>query len=67
MKEGGGTLGRNRHCPRSAAMSKTSRSRFAKPVCWNTSDVAELFNVLRLVLYTQPRSNPVAFGAGTRG
>jgi hypothetical protein len=32
-----------------------------KPVCWNMSDVAELFNVLRLVLCTQPRSNLVAF------
>ena len=61
MKEGRGTLGCNRHCPRSAAVSKTSRSSFAKPVCWNTSDVAELFNVLRLVLCTQPRSNLVAF------
>ena len=61
MKEGRGTLGCNRHRPRSAAVSKTSRSSFAKPVCWNTSDVAELFNVLRLVLCTQPRSNLVAF------
>jgi hypothetical protein len=47
-------------------VSKTSRSRFAKPACWNTPDAAELFHVLRLVLCTQPRSNPVAFGAVTQ-
>jgi len=27
-----------------------------KPVCWNPSDATKLFNVLRLVLCTQPRS-----------
>jgi hypothetical protein len=43
---------------RSAAVSKTSRSSFAKPACWYTPDAAELFNVLRLVLRTQPRSAP---------
>jgi hypothetical protein len=43
---------------RSAAVSKTSRSSFAKPVGWNTPDAAKLFNVLRLVLRTQPRSAP---------
>ena len=46
--------------------SGTSRSSFAKPACWNTPDAAELFHVLRLVLCTQPRSNPVAFGAVTQ-
>jgi hypothetical protein len=40
--------------------SGTSRSSFAKPACWNTPDAAELFHVLRLVLCTQPRSNPDA-------
>ena len=43
---------------RSAAVSKTSRSSFAKPACWNTPDAAKLFNVLRLVLRKQPRSAP---------
>jgi hypothetical protein len=38
-------------------VSKTSRSSFARLACWNTPDVSELFNVLRLVLCTQPRSN----------
>jgi hypothetical protein len=38
-------------------VSKTSRSRFARLAGWNTPDAAELFNVLRLVLCTQPRSN----------
>ena len=52
------------HCPRSAAVSKTSRSRFAKPAGWNTPDAAELFNVLRLVLCTQPRSNLTGAAAG---
>jgi hypothetical protein len=47
-------------------VSKTSRSRFAKPAGWNTPDAAELFNVLRLVLCTQPRSNFVAFGGSAR-
>src|ERR1035437_1005431 len=46
--------------------SGTSRSRFAKPACWNPSNAAELFHVLRLVLCTQPRSKLVAFGAGAR-
>jgi hypothetical protein len=41
-------------------VSKTSRSSFAKPACGNTPDAAELFNVLRLVLRTQPRS-PINF------
>jgi hypothetical protein len=39
-------------------VSKTSRSSFAKPACCNTPDATELFNVLRLVLRTQPRSAP---------
>ena len=47
-------------------LSGTSRSSFAKPACWNTPDAAELFNVLRLVLCTQPRSNLVAFRGGAR-
>jgi len=45
------------HCPRSAAVSKTSRSSFARPAGWNMPVATELFNVLRLVLCTQPRSN----------
>jgi hypothetical protein len=40
----------------SAAVSKTSRSSQAKPACWNSPDTANLVNVLRLVLCTQPRS-----------
>ena len=43
-------------------MSKTSRSSFAKPACCFMPNAAEPFNVLRLVLGTQPRSNLVAFG-----
>jgi hypothetical protein len=53
--------------PRSAAVSKTSRSSFTKPTCWNTPDTAALFNVLRLVLCTQPRSNSIAFGGRRLG
>ena len=40
----------------SAAVSKTSRSSQAKPARWNSPDAANLVNVLRLVLCTQPRS-----------
>jgi hypothetical protein len=47
-------------------VSKTSRSSFARPAGWNTPDATELFNVLRLVLCTQPRSNFVAFGGSAR-
>ncbi len=41
---------------RSAAVLKTSRSSQAKPARWNSPDAANLVNVLRLVLCTQPRS-----------
>jgi hypothetical protein len=47
-------------------VSKTSRSSFARPAGWNTPVATELFNVLRLVLCTQPRSNFVAFGGSAR-
>src|ERR1019366_7238213 len=60
--------GASRHCSRSAAVSRrggTSRSSFARLACWNTPDAAGLFNVLRLVLCTQPRSSLVAFGGRT--
>ena len=50
------------HCPRSAAVSLTSRSRFAKLAGWHAPDAAEIFHALRLVLDTQPRSNFAAFG-----
>jgi hypothetical protein len=46
--------------------SGTSRSGFARLACRNTPDAAELFNVLRLVLCTQPRSSLVAFGGSAR-
>jgi hypothetical protein len=59
--------GRIRALPRSAAVSQTSRRSFAKPARWNKPDAVELFNVLRLVLCTQPRSNLVAFGSSARG
>jgi len=59
-------VGRIRALLRSVAVSKTSRSRFAKPACWNTPEAAEFFNVLRLVPGTQPRSNLVAFGESAR-
>jgi hypothetical protein len=44
--------GESRPTPERGCVSRngTSRSNFAKPACWNTSDVVELFNVLRLVL-----------------
>jgi hypothetical protein len=47
-------------------VSKTTRSSFAWVACWNAPDAAELFNVLRLVLCTQPRSNLVVVGGGAR-
>ena len=40
----------------------TSRRSDACVTCWNTPDAAELFNTLRLVPGTQPRSKLVAFG-----
>jgi hypothetical protein len=46
--------------------SGASRSSFAKLACGNTPDAAELFNVLRLVLCTQPRSNLLAFRDSVR-
>ena len=49
-------MGAFEFCPRSAAVSKTSRSSYAKPARWNSPDAANLVNVLRLVLCTQPRS-----------
>jgi len=42
-------LGRIRASPWSAAVSKTSRSSFAKSAGWNTPDAVELFHVPRLL------------------
>ena len=56
--------GESWHCPRRAAVSKTSRSSFARLDCWNPPDVAAYSNMLRLVRCTQPRSNTAAFGGG---
>jgi hypothetical protein len=38
-----------------------------KTAAWNTPDAAGLFNVPRLVLCTQPRSNFGAFGGSIKG
>src|ERR1700690_846428 len=59
------------HVPQIPFASETKRtipagpgpSSLAKPAGCNMPDTAEPFKVLRLVLCTQPRSNPVASGA----
>jgi hypothetical protein len=53
------------YCPRSAAVSQTRRSSYAKRACGNTPDATKLFDVLRLVLCTQPRSQARQIEAGT--
>ena len=42
--------------PRSAAVSKTSRSSFATPTRWDAPELTMSLNPLHLVLCTQPRS-----------
>jgi len=53
------SLPRNtQHWPRTAVVSKTSRSATAAMACRDTPDAAEFFKILRLVNGTQPRPNP---------